>query len=697
MSEPIRILIVEDLPVDADLAMREIRKSLMDCVFQRVETESTFLEALDKFNPDLILSDYHLPHFTGMQALKLAIERVPLTPLIITTGSKSEDIAVDCMKAGATDYIIKENIKRLGTAVLHALEEKQVRIERKQAERTVQMRTEDLALVNALNEAANRGENIDGIVKLFSRNIESMIPSCHSAAIYLLDVNEKRLELRGMSLSASLIKKIENLIGQPIPKIEIPVRKDSYFQKIMDTGQGTITTDPKIIQQEIAEFAETTFIPPLIRNGFKKFVPQIYQLLNINSVLTIPLISSGSTVGLLDVASDSVLTADDLTRIRNISGQVTAVILRRQADEKIHRQLGYLTGMRDIDRMIESTFDLQISMMELTARARSLLAVDAVAVFLLDATGTTLKYTAGLGFQTDVIKTADVKLGHGYAGKVALERRLIKIPNLAEEKDNPFFEIFQKNEKFASYYGTPLIVKGKVIGVLEVFHRNLVKRDQEWLDFFDILAGEAAVAIDNVQLFEGLQKSNFELILAYDATITGWSRAMDLRDKETEGHTKRVTELTLKLAEKMGISQEKLTHIRRGALLHDIGKLGVPDHILLKPSELTEEEWDAIYKHPTFAFDMLLPITYLRPALDIPYCHHEKWDGTGYPRGLKGEQIPLPARLFAIVDVYDALTSDRPYRPRWSTEKANQYIQEQSGRHFDPKVVEAFLSLIDKE
>ncbi len=186
-------------------------------------------------------------------------------------------------------------------------------------------------------------------------------------------------------------------------------------------------------------------------------------------------------------------------------------------------------------------------------------------------------------------------------------------------------------------------------------------------------------------------------MLAYDAAIAGWSHAMDLRDKETEGHTQRVAELTMQLAERMNIHPQQLIHIRRGALLHDIGKLGVPDNILLKPGTLTEDEWRVMRQHPQYAYNMLEGITYLRPALDIPYCHHEKWDGTGYPRGLKGRDIPLAARIFAIVDVWDGLRSDRPYRPAWPADQALAYIRAESGRHFDPAVVDAFLQLIQEK
>lgn len=191
-----------------------------------------------------------------------------------------------------------------------------------------------------------------------------------------------------------------------------------------------------------------------------------------------------------------------------------------------------------------------------------------------------------------------------------------------------------------------------------------------------------------------LQRANRELAQAYDETLKGWSLALELRDYETQGHSKRVTEMTLRLARAIGISNSELIHIRRGALLHDIGKMGIPDSILHKPGPLTDGEWEIMRHHPVYAYELLAPITYLRPALDIPYSHHEKWNGSGYPRGLKGEQIPLAARIFAVVDVWDALRSIRPYRNAWSEEKVRTYIHEQAGIHFEPQIVPIFLTLI---
>ena len=194
-------------------------------------------------------------------------------------------------------------------------------------------------------------------------------------------------------------------------------------------------------------------------------------------------------------------------------------------------------------------------------------------------------------------------------------------------------------------------------------------------------------------MFNDLQRSNIELSLAYDTTIEGWSRALDLRDKETEGHSQRVTELTLFMGRSMGMSESELVHVRRGALLHDIGKMGIPDSILFKPGPLSNEEWDIMKRHPVYAYEMLSPINFLKAAIDIPYCHHEKWDGSGYPRGLRGENIPLAARIFAVSDVWDALCSNRSYRQAFSEETALEYIRSLEGIQFDPEVIKVFLSM----
>lgn len=191
-----------------------------------------------------------------------------------------------------------------------------------------------------------------------------------------------------------------------------------------------------------------------------------------------------------------------------------------------------------------------------------------------------------------------------------------------------------------------------------------------------------------------LEHAYAELADAYEGTLEGWARALELRDQETEGHTRRVTEGAVLLAQRLGITGDALKHARWGAIVHDIGKLGIPDSILLKPGRLTDEERLVMQTHTVLAYNMLYPISFLRPAIDIPYYHHEKWDGSGYPRGLRGAEIPLAARLFAFLDVWDALTSERPYKPAWPVERARALIVAESGKHFDPDITPVFLDLI---
>ena len=370
---------------------------------------------------------------------------------------------------------------------------------------------------------------------------------------------------------------------------------------------------------------------------------------------------------------------------------------REIARVRAQKQVERLGALRSIDMAINSSLDLRLTLAVILQQVREQLHVDAACVLLTERETQMLYYGAGQGFRAEAIARTRLRMGEGYAGKAALQRRTLHVPLMSSQTSDLERALLLADEDFVAYVATPLIAKGQVEGVLEIFHRSELEVAGEWLEFLETLAGQAAIAVDNARLFTSLQRSNVDLSLAYDDTLEGWSRALDLRDEETEGHSQRVTELTVRLARRMGVDDSELVHIRRGALLHDIGKMAIPDAILHKPGPLDDEEWKMMKKHPVYAYEMLSPIAFLKPALDIPYCHHEKWDGTGYPRGLKGEQIPLAARIFAVVDVWDALRSDRPYRKARPREMVYAYIQEQSGRHFDPQVVTAFLALMQEE
>ena len=376
-----------------------------------------------------------------------------------------------------------------------------------------------------------------------------------------------------------------------------------------------------------------------------------------------------------------------------ISGMIVDVTEQKRAEETIKTQLKRLSILRSIDRAITASVDLRVTLDILLEQVTTHVGIDAATVLLLNPHIKLLEYVVSRGFRSSALRYTRLRLGESNAGRAAVERRIMSIPDLKKEPDGFIQSKLFPDEDFITYFAVPLIVKGQVKGVLELFHRAPLDVDLEWLEFLEAIADQAAIAIDNATLFEELQRSNIEITIAYDATLEGWSHAMDMRDKETEGHTQRVTEMTLRIATEMGLKEEELVHIRRGALLHDMGKMGIPDSILLKPAPLADEEWEIMKRHPVYAYEMLYPIKYLRPAIDIPYCHHEKWDGTGYPRGLKGEEIPLAARIFAVTDVWDALCSDRPYRPAWLKDEVREHIRSLAGTHFDPEVVEMFLKM----
>jgi len=378
---------------------------------------------------------------------------------------------------------------------------------------------------------------------------------------------------------------------------------------------------------------------------------------------------------------------------RELHIAVEIAIYRQTVQQEISLQLQRMTAMRMVDEAILSNHDPHSAMRVALHQITFQLEVDAAAVLLLNPSSRTLEFFEGYGFRTDSYQKTCLLLGGDLVGRASQDCHIEQVLDLSTDqtKSRP---VRLDDEGFIGYMVVPLICKGQLKGILEVFCRSPLETNPEWLDFLNGLANQAAVAIDNASMLEELRSANLEMLQSYNATIQGWSAALEMRDLETEGHSQRVTKMTLEIACAMGIQGTELEHIRRGALLHDIGKMGIPDHILHKPGELTPEEWAIMRKHPSYAQDLLSFAPFLKPALDIPFFHHERWDGNGYPNGLKGESIPLSARIFAVVDVWDALLSDRPYRKAWPKEKVTEYLRQKSGSQFDPQVVEVFLKLI---
>ncbi len=450
---PLKVLILEDRPVDAELISYELKRAGYSIISERVDTQTSYLKSLQT-PPDIILADYSLPQFTALEALRLLQERDLDIPFIVVTGTISEEAAVETMKEGAADYLLKDRLGRLAQAVERALHEKQLR-------------------------------------------------------------DEKRLSDQALRLS------------------------EDKFSKAFRTSPDAIY---------INRLADGAYVE--INEGFTRLTG---------------------------------LTAHDVEKKNFFSLNIWANLDENNRFLRVIQRYGEVNNMEGIFKRKDS----------------------------------------GIWFGLVSAKTIEVN-------------------------------------------GEPCVI---------AIIRDITERKRAELE---------------------LQRAHRDLAEAYDATIEGWSRVLDLRDKETEGHTQRVTEMTVRLARALGVPEDQIVHIRRGALLHDIGKMAIPDSILQKPGPLTDEEWVEMRRHPEYAYQMVYPIAYLRPALDIPYCHHERWDGSGYPRGLQSEEIPLAARIFSIVDVWDALLSNRPYRKGCTEEFVLEYIQKYAGVYFDPNLVKAFLELYSK-
>ncbi|HEY9075439.1 MAG TPA: HD domain-containing phosphohydrolase [Anaerolineaceae bacterium] len=476
---------------------------------------------------------------------------------------------------------------------------------------------------------------------------------------------------------------------------------DQSLQTAMITGMDTLSSSnrspvPVEAYAKIAHDGVFCFLPP-DHPAAQHFVQPDRIHPPSRSILAVRLAWNGDLIGYLNLYSEDPAcwsSKAEIGLIEELANQAALAIAKARLYDDAQQRLKYLQALRTIDVAIASTADIKLTLNIVLDEGIDQLKVDAADILVFNRQTQQLQFTAGRGFRTAALQHTNLALGEGFAGVAAMERRTIQIPNLNDCDQNFHRSPHFHAEDFVAYFGVPLIAKGELAGVLEIFHRTPLYPDRNWYNFLETLAGQAAIAIDNALLFHDLQRSNSELTLAYDSTIEGWSRVLELRDRETQGHTQRVTDMTLRLAQLLGLPDDDLIHIRRGALLHDIGKMSVPDDILHKPAPLTPDEWIIMRQHPIYAVEMLGHIPFLQRALVIPQFHHERWDGSGYPNGLKGIQIPLPARIFAVPDVFDALTSDRPYRKAWSHAQALDYLRAQSGTHFDPTIVAVFLKNI---
>ncbi len=911
MPSVLHILHLEDDPNDAELVRRKLAADGLAFEITRVDTRADFQAAIERGGFDLILADYSLHSFDGLSALAEARRVLPAVPFILVSGSIGEERAVESLKDGATDYVLKEHLARIPAAVRRALREAQERASREQAQAALwtseaQYRTlvesapdgivladlqgrlafhnsayytslgysaaeigqlenfarvhpDDLArmrtglaelhatgrtlveyriqhkdgrwlsrfaratlvydeqhrpvnILTIITDVTDRQQaeeslrqselrfrvlienaadaitlvGADGRISYFSPSAIRLLGYTAEEALgqepaRFIHPDDKRRFYRGLAQvlrQPARIAKVQyryrhkndgwcwlestisNLLGEPgvaavvfnfqdinerkraedeirdrlaeleaVNHVSTAMRSAQTLEvmlsvlldttlEILSTGTGSVslydpvkdelriafqrglseTGEPFPAQQPGTGITGHVFIlgQPYLSSNFKTdplLEERNRHRLPEGGGVCVPIRAGENVIGtfVIVLPLPRETTASELRFLTTLCEIAGNAIQRTTLHQQTRRRMEQLSALRLTDQAINSSFDARLSLTIILSQVITQLRVDAAGVLLFNPSSQMLTFAAGRGFRTEAAAQARLRLGQGFAGRVARERRVLHVPNVPAAADSPRLAQGLAAEGFVSYHGVPLMVKGQMVGVLEVFQRSLLEPDEDWLDFLTALAGQAAIAIDNATLFENLQRTSNNLAQAYDATIEGWSRALDLRDKETEGHTRRVADLTVQLASLFDLNADELAQVRWGALLHDIGKMGVPDGILHKPGPLTDEEWVVMRKHPALAYEMLSPIQYLRAALDIPYRHHEKWDGAGYPLGLSGERIPLSARVFAVVDVWDALRSDRPYRKAWPEDQVIAHLRSLSGTHFDPRVLAVCL------
>ncbi len=539
-----------------------------------------------------------------------------------------------------------------------------------------------VALENArlFDETRHRLAELEAVAKLSTalrqaQTVDEMVPLLLDELLAALDTNAGELALYDASSDELRVLATRGWFAETP---QVSPADDGVAGQVFRSGQS------RVVREFLTDPQTSELARPAVPAGWGGAV--------------VPIRTAQEVIGVLDVAVPlpRVLTADEVRLLNTLTEIAGNSIHRAALHQQTEQRLQRLDALHVIDIAISASLDLRVTLNVLLDQIISQLRVDAADVLLLNPQTQMLEYSAGRGFRTMAAERARVRIGQDYAGRAALERRLIQIPNLHAADAAAKIPERIEGEGFFAYYAAPLIAKGQLKGVLEIFHRARLDHDAEWLDFIETLAGQTAIAVDNAALFDGLQRSNFDISLAYDATLEGWARSLDLRDPETGSRTERVTDLAVTLARAMGMRGEDLAHVRRGALLHDIGKIAIPDRVLLKRDPLTPPEEEILRQHPTIANELLSPIAYLQPAVDIPYCHHERWDGKGYPRGLKGDQIPLSARIFAVADAWDGLLTARTSRPALTVEQARQQLHEQSGNCLDPAIVQVFLKIIDE-
>lgn len=431
----------------------------------------------------------------------------------------------------------------------------------------------------------------------------------------------------------------------------------------------------------------------------KHFKIDACQPLEYQSIVLTPIMINDQVIGIIHAGLDQnrAVVSDYLSFLTRTANIAAICLKKAYLLQHSEAHVKKLSSLQRVQQIILDNLSLPTTLDMMVDQVVTELEVDAVNILYLHPGLKSLRSISKKGFRQKLFRDSGQEIGEGLAGRAAQTKNIIHVRNLANSTENINRSLEFSTEKFVTYFGVPLLVKDRLVGVLEIFNRKALDPETYWVDLLKLIAGLVAVAIDLQNLTNDLEKSRNKITAAFDGVIMGWATALELRGIEAQGHAIRTQDLASRLAKKIGISGTGLEDIRQGALLHDIGKMGIPDEVLLKGSVLNAEEMKLVGRHPVDAFELLKSVEALKGALDIPLYHHERWDGGGYPYGIEGEKIPLSARIFAVVDVWDAMQTDRPYRKAFTRTEALMHMEEQSGKHFDPVVLNTFKEMLEAD
>ncbi len=545
----LRALIVEDNPDDAMLVLRALQGAGFEVEHERVDAEAPLRRAIQNDRWDIVIADYRLPSFTGPEAYHIVRERSAHMPFILISGAVGEEIVVEAMRQGIDDYLMKDNLRRLPAAVERAIETSRERKRRQTVEED--LRRSD-AILQAIGLAAKRLLASPEWRLEIREVLAELGRSTAVSRVYLFSIRGEE----GIRASQEA-----EWVGAGVS----PRGSSPEFTDFDIEGMGFEPWAAELIQGRPVHGLVRDF-PPAIRAHLEKC--------DVASMAVVPITVDGvwwGTFGFDVCGAFREWSTAEIEALRIAADTVGAAIKRAEDRKNLRRQLKHLQALRTIDRAIASSLDLELTLNVVLDQVTAELEVDAASILLMHPITGHFELAAARGIFDPKFCAASVRVGEGYAGKAALERRPLFVPDLTSAVEGSRESLLSRG--FVSYYALPLIAKNEVKGVLEAYRSRPLELGDEWRDFAATLAGQAAIAIDNAQMLSDLTHSNNELRLAYETTLDGWSRALDLRDNDTQGHTERVAALAVRLARAMGMEESAIIQLRRGALLHDIGKM----------------------------------------------------------------------------------------------------------------------------